>query len=54
MWTARLTILIAVHLIGLVAGHSPSSAAGPAAGGTVVVVGLASAPPFAMQDTDGA
>jgi polar amino acid transport system substrate-binding protein len=53
MWTMRLTILIAIYLIGLVAGHSPSSAAGPAEGGTAVIVGLTSAPPFAMQDTDG-
>ena len=53
MWTVRLTILIAVYLIGLVAGHSLSSAAGPAEGGTAGIVGLASAPPFAMQDTDG-
>src|SRR4051812_42019832 len=53
MRPVRLTIVIAVYLSGLVAGLSPSSAAAPAEGGTAAIVGLASASPFAMQDTGG-
>jgi polar amino acid transport system substrate-binding protein len=53
MWPMRLTIVVAVYLTGLVVGDSPSSAAGPAEGATAVTVGLASAPPFAMQETNG-
>ena len=37
----------------MVAGHTPSLGGQPAEGGTAAIVGLVSAPPFAMRDTDG-
>src|SRR4051794_28733536 len=53
-WHASsLTISAAACLAVLVAGPTPGSAAGPADGGPTAIVGLASAPPFAMQDASG-
>lgn len=48
----RLAIAVAIHLMALVAGYAPASAA-DAQGGPAVIVGLASAPPFAMRDPGG-
>src|SRR4051794_41901809 len=48
-----LTIPAAACLAVLVAGPAPGLVAGPADSGPTAIVGLAPAPPFAMQEASG-